>query len=150
LGNFKDFPEAKRTHYFYATGASYCISAGLMKKVEKYFRGISFVLTCHKIALTDDFTLGAIIGGVLGIDLTEVSTMLSQGEDFTRYNTSELRNMITISSKEHLHNRIKIPDSPFSDAEDPTGFLSYHCLLYPQVTWCHNPTLHDYRPFTHH
>ena len=81
------------------------------------------------------------IGGVLGIDLTEVSTMLSQGEDFTRYNTSELRNMvsihmhhnhnmtsatviilqITISSKEHLHNRIKTPDSPFSDAEDPTG-----------------------------
>lgn len=28
---------------------------------------------------------------------------------------------ITISSKEHLHNRIRIPDSPFTEAEDPTG-----------------------------
>ena len=61
-GNFKDFPEAKRTHYLSATGASYCISAGLMKKVEKYFRGGSFVSTCHKLSLADDLTLGAIIG----------------------------------------------------------------------------------------
>ena len=62
LGNFRHFPEAKRTQYFYATGASYCISAGLMKKVEKYFRGKSFVSTCHRIGLTDDFTLGSVIG----------------------------------------------------------------------------------------
>ena len=35
-------------------------------------------------------------GGVLGVNLTEVSTMLSQGDDFTRFNTSELKNMVSI------------------------------------------------------
>ena len=30
------------------------------------------------------------LGGVLGINLTEVSTMLSQGEDFTQLNTTQL------------------------------------------------------------
>ena len=28
---------------------------------------------------------------------------------------------ITISYRERHHNRIKTPDSPFSDADDPTG-----------------------------
>ena len=27
-------------------------------------------------------------------------------------------------------------------------FLSYHCLLYPQVNWCHNQMLHDYTDIT--
>ena len=62
MGNFKNFPETKQTHYFYATGASYCISASLMGKVEKYFRGNLFASTCNRIGLTDDYTLGAVIG----------------------------------------------------------------------------------------
>ena len=62
LTHWKYFPQAKLTHYFYATGASYCISAGLMKKIEEYFRGKLFVFTCHKADSTDDLTLGAIIG----------------------------------------------------------------------------------------
>lgn len=36
-----------------------------------------------------------VVGGVLGIDLTEVSTMLSQGEDFTRLSISDLRDMVS-------------------------------------------------------
>ena len=35
-------------------------------------------------------------GGVLGIDLFEVPTMLSQGENFTTFNTGELKNMVSI------------------------------------------------------
>ena len=62
IGRFKFFPEAKRTRYFYATGASYCVSSGLMKKVKKYFRGKSFPVTCRKIGLTDDYTVGSVIG----------------------------------------------------------------------------------------
>jgi len=63
LGFFKQFPEAKRRRYFYATGASYCVSAALMRDLEKYFRDSErFVSTCLKIVLTDDFTVGAIIG----------------------------------------------------------------------------------------
>ena len=63
LGFFKQFPEAKTRRYFYATGASYCVSAALMRDVEKYFRDSKrFVSTCHKIGLTDDLTVGAIIG----------------------------------------------------------------------------------------
>ena len=62
IGRFKFFPEAKRITYFYATGASYCISYGLMKKVEKYFRGNLFPVTCEKMGLTDDYTVGSIVG----------------------------------------------------------------------------------------
>ena len=62
LGNFKNFPETKQTSYYYATGASYCISLSLMRKVEKYFRGELFVSTCERIGLTDDYTLGAVLG----------------------------------------------------------------------------------------
>ena len=36
------------------------------------------------------------VGGVLGVNLTEVSTMLSQRDDFTRFNTSQLKNMVSI------------------------------------------------------
>jgi hypothetical protein len=95
IGRFKFFPEAKRTRYFYATGASYCVSSGLMKKVKKYFRGKSFPVTCRKIGLTDDYTVGSVIGGVLGVNLTEVPSMLSQGEDFTHFNITQLRNMVS-------------------------------------------------------
>ena len=72
IGWFKFFPEAKRTRYFYATGASYCVSSGLMKKVQKYFRGQLFPVTCRKIGLTDDYTVGSVIGElriVLGVCL---------------------------------------------------------------------------------
>ena len=62
LGFLERFPHAKRKHYLYASGASYCLSAGLMNAVKTYFRGRKFFLTCRKIGLTDDFTLGAIIG----------------------------------------------------------------------------------------
>ena len=63
LGFFKQFPEAKRKRYSYAAGASYCVSAALMRDVEKYFRDSErFASTCHKIGLTDDFTVGAILG----------------------------------------------------------------------------------------
>lgn len=82
------------------------------------------------------------IGGVMGINLTEASTMLSQGEDFTHFTTTQLRNMvrfknhylcvfsrvllccvsqITVSSKANLHNSVRIPHSAFSKAEDPMG-----------------------------
>ena len=60
-GNFKQFPEAKRTSYFYATGPAYCISSALLKDVERYFRGKKLNSTCHKMGLTQDLTLGAII-----------------------------------------------------------------------------------------
>ena len=72
IGWFKFFPEAKRTRYFYATGASYCVSSGLMRKVKKYFRGQLFPVTCRKIGLTDDYTVGSVIGEltiVLGVCL---------------------------------------------------------------------------------
>ena len=63
IGYFKNFPEAKQKKYYYATGASYCISAPLMEEVKIYFQDQEqFMSTCSKIGLTDDFTIGAIIG----------------------------------------------------------------------------------------
>ena len=43
-----------------------------------------------------------IAGGVLGINLTEVPAMLSQGEDFTHFNITQLRNMVSTPSTENL------------------------------------------------
>ncbi|CAI8015025.1 Beta-1,3-N-acetylglucosaminyltransferase lunatic fringe [Geodia barretti] len=144
IGWFKFFPEAKRTRYFYATGASYCVSSGLMKKVKKYFRGQLFPVTCRKIGLTDDYTVGSVIGGVLGVNLTEVPSMLSQGEDFTHFNITQLKNMITISSKLHASNRVKIPRSAFSNAEDPTRFYrtTVSCI---QSQLCTTKLCHVYK-----
>jgi len=34
--------------------------------------------------------------GVLGVDLTEVPTMLSQGDDFTQLTTDALHNMVCL------------------------------------------------------
>ena len=62
LGRFRNFPETERKSYFYATGASYCLSSGLMRRVEKYFRGKSFSAACERMALTDDYTIGSVIG----------------------------------------------------------------------------------------
>jgi len=72
VGNFKRFPEAKRASFFYATGPAYCISSALMKDVERYFRGKKLISTCHNMGLTQDVTLGAIIGKSILVACTAV------------------------------------------------------------------------------
>ena len=136
-------------------------------------------------------------GGVLGIDLTEVPAMLSQGEDFTHFNITQLKNMVSntgifqmlpfgdlfiytllfffsvplrspfpvnyMLAIESKYQALLSPKQKIQLGERTTSqqschllmtvvlnvylprFLSYHCLLYPQVNWCQNKTLHVYR-----
>ena len=58
----KFFPEAKRNTFFYATGATYCLSAALMVEMERYARGERFVATCKHLKKGEDLSIGAIAG----------------------------------------------------------------------------------------
>ena len=60
--HLRQFPEATRNSCKYATGAVYCMSASLMVEMERYIRGKKFVETSDKLGLSDDQSIGAIVG----------------------------------------------------------------------------------------
>ncbi|XP_011406594.2 PREDICTED: beta-1,3-N-acetylglucosaminyltransferase lunatic fringe-like [Amphimedon queenslandica] len=143
--DFKRKNNILRDSYYFATGAIYCISTPLMEQLEYYLRGKEKMMRYSGAAgVPDDMLIGLIIEGILGYNLTEVSTMNSHLFPLKRISTTDLVKQITISygswniNGKEIKNIISIEDDLFDDNEDPTRFLSYHCLLHPSTRWCHS------------
>ncbi|XP_065919467.1 beta-1,3-N-acetylglucosaminyltransferase radical fringe-like isoform X2 [Dysidea avara] len=124
--------------FWYLAGATYCISLPLMMKLEKYFNGMDkFQNTCDVSGYPGDMTVGAIIELVLGYNVTHVDNMYT---DLKNISTEALSKLITISfgSLDGIYTESKIDPQLrlFTDTEDPTRFLTYHCLLYKDTSWC--------------
>ncbi|XP_065905031.1 beta-1,3-N-acetylglucosaminyltransferase radical fringe-like [Dysidea avara] len=133
----------KQKVYQFATGSSFCISSALMTEAEKYFNGKgAYGVSCSIPQRSDDVTAGFIIGILLGHNLTSVADFNSQ---FDKLSTLEdTLHSITISyttkQVKQKSGTVKtivplVPVDPIFD-NDPTRFMSYHCLLYPDVSWC--------------
>ena len=63
-GNFRthNYPEAKKETYYYASGTTYCISASVLPKMEKYVRHNGLVKICSVFNLVEDEAVGAVVG----------------------------------------------------------------------------------------
>jgi len=134
-GNYDNFPHVRRG-YYYGDGPCYCMSAPLMDAGEKYYRGKdAFVSACNKANLPDDDTVGLINDAVLDVPLTHV-------QEFNNERTpgpvppGAYKDQISFGYSIHWNVRINVPNGRFGRSDDPSGMLSYHCLLYPQTSWC--------------
>ena len=138
------FPNLKRKEHYYATGAAYCLSATLMRKMEVYLRGPKkYQSISQLLKLPDDFVVGFVVESLLGYELTVVPTMHSHVEKRLKsIPPHELPHQVTISYGSRAHgkpqNVISLPHFLIPIHKDKTRFLSYHCLLYPHISWCAN------------
>eukprot|EP00731_Ephydatia_muelleri_P007076 Em0003g1324a len=124
-----NFPERKHDNYRYANGPAYCISAHLMNRLEKYLRGQNFVSSCNRAqAVMDDVLPGVIIEGVLGVEITDIPEITDQLDSPPYDDRSWYKHQITVASE-----RIQLPSGKYHGWD---MILSYHCLLYPGVSWC--------------
>ena len=139
------FQNLTRNEYYYATGAAYCLSRTLMKKMEVYVRGPKkFQFLSKVLQLPDDMAIGFVVESLLGYELTVVPTIHTHLERLGNLSLSpqELSQQVTISYRHvdtDYKNVISLPTNlltPFR--KDKTRFLSFHCLLYPHISWCKN------------
>ena len=127
-GLFK-YTERKRNDYRYANGPAYCISAPLMKRLEKYLRGQQFVDNCNKAQVgMDDMLPGFIIEGVLGVEITNIPEFTDQIHFTPPSDLSWYRRQVTVAGA-----RVHLYSTRFHGKD---RMLIYHCLLHPTVSWC--------------
>ncbi|XP_065898874.1 beta-1,3-N-acetylglucosaminyltransferase lunatic fringe-like [Dysidea avara] len=131
----KSIKNPKRTKFSFATGGTYCISRPLLRKLINFFNGNNFEATCNQFMLTDDMIIGMVIEVILGFNLTDVSNIKTHLQSLSNIKPADLVNLISVSYG-GKNNRIKLPQEIKNDT---SGFLSYHCLLYPEVKWCSQP-----------
>ncbi|XP_065891470.1 beta-1,3-N-acetylglucosaminyltransferase manic fringe-like isoform X2 [Dysidea avara] len=128
----------KQIHFQYATGATYCISHELMMQAKQYLNGKeAFGTICKLTQYPDDMTVGFIINVLMGRSLTDVNGLATQYDDHDSLKPVEYITISYDASKiqsdlSYLHTVRLVP----LFKEDPTRFLTYHCRLFPSVSWC--------------
>ncbi|XP_065898656.1 beta-1,3-N-acetylglucosaminyltransferase lunatic fringe-like [Dysidea avara] len=129
----------KKKAFRYATGAVYCISQALMMEAKKFFDGHGAIHKMHEVIdLPDDMVVGFVIGMVLGYNVTDISGMNSQYDDVSSSSLQELSNYITVSSSiSSVHSLTQFRLKSLSNDITWSWFMTFHCLLYPSVSWCH-------------
>ena len=135
------FPNLKRNEYYFATGAAYCLSGTLMRKMEVYLRGPKkFQSLSQFLGIPDDMVVGFVVESLLGYELTVVPTIHTHLEWLGSISPQELSHQVTISygSYGKSQNVISLPHFLIPLHKDKTRFLSYHCLLYSHISWCTN------------
>jgi fringe protein len=80
---------------------------------------------------------------VLGYAFTDVDSIYSQLHGLSTIPATKLPHVVSISygeitlpGGEVRKRRVNIPHAPFTEEQDPTRFLSYHCLIHPMTSWC--------------
>ncbi|XP_065919474.1 beta-1,3-N-acetylglucosaminyltransferase radical fringe-like [Dysidea avara] len=138
FGRLKNNYNVSRRIFWYSAGATYCVSLALMMKLEKYFNGVDkFQHTCAVSEYTDDLSVGAIINLVLGYNITHIDNMYNQATDLKKLSPEAVSKLVTVGfSSGKTVNMIDPQPRLFTSTEDPTRFLTYHCLLYKDTSWC--------------
>eukprot|EP00731_Ephydatia_muelleri_P007053 Em0003g1301a len=100
-----------------------------MMRMEKYLRGQHFVDNCNKAQVAmDDVLPGVIIEGVLGVEITHVPELTDQTYFTPPSDLLWYHNQVTVANA-----RVHIYSTRFHGKD---RMLIYHCLLYPNVSWC--------------
>ncbi|XP_067415113.1 beta-1,3-N-acetylglucosaminyltransferase manic fringe isoform X2 [Emydura macquarii macquarii] len=133
--------QTKSVRFWFATGgAGFCISRRLAVKMAPWASGSNFLSTSELIRLPDDCTVGYIVECKLGRRLLPNRLFHSHLENLQLIPSSQLPQQVTLSYGvfEKKLNTVELA-GPFSQQEDPSRFRSFHCLLYPDTSWCPRP-----------
>uniref|UniRef100_UPI00358E74F4 beta-1,3-N-acetylglucosaminyltransferase radical fringe-like n=1 Tax=Myxine glutinosa TaxID=7769 RepID=UPI00358E74F4 len=125
-------------NFWFATGgAGFCLSRGLALKMTPWASSGVFMSTAERIRLPDDCTVGYIAEALLGVPLTPCSLFHSHLENLQQIPLAELHRQVTLSygTFENKRNVINL-SGVFPVEQDPSRFLSLHCILYPDTDWC--------------
>ncbi|XP_078736719.1 beta-1,3-N-acetylglucosaminyltransferase manic fringe-like [Lampetra fluviatilis] len=130
------------TFWFATGGAGFCLSRPLVLRMRPWASDGEFVRTSERIRLPDDVTVGYIVEALLGGSLTASPLFHSHLETLPLLPAGRLTQQATLSYGvlDRKRNVITLP-GPFPLHADPSRFLSLHCLLYPDTSWCPPGTL---------
>nr|XP_032831970.1 beta-1,3-N-acetylglucosaminyltransferase radical fringe-like [Petromyzon marinus] len=130
------------TFWFATGGAGFCLSRPLVLRMRPWASEGEFVRTSERIRLPDDVTVGYIVEALLGGRLSASPLFHSHLENLPLLPAGRLSQQATLSYGvlDRKRNVITLP-GPFPLHADPSRFLSLHCLLYPDTSWCPRGTL---------
>jgi len=123
--------------WFGTGGAGFCLSRALALRMVPLAIGGKFMKICDRIQLPDDVTIGYVAGHLLGQNLEVIPQFHSHFETMKFITMKNPEPEITFSYMRTGDN-VNILDIQgfFTDDEDPTRFLSLHCLLFPNFSFC--------------
>lgn len=128
----------REVHFWFATGgAGFCLSRDLAEKMSPWASGSRFEQSSAQIRLPDDCTVGFIVEHRLGLSMTHCPLFHSHLENLLLIPQQDLSRQVTLSygMLEDKLNTIEVKGS-FSKEQDPSRFMTVHCLLYPFTSWC--------------
>ncbi|XP_014674977.1 PREDICTED: beta-1,3-N-acetylglucosaminyltransferase lunatic fringe-like [Priapulus caudatus] len=121
---------------FATGGAGFCISRALANRMSPYVSDMRLVTLCGKIILPDDVTIGYIIENKCQVNLTRINEFHSHLEPLRNINPRTLRDQLTFSYglSDPRPNIVPVPEPVLPN--DPTRFMTIHCILYPESEVC--------------
>ncbi|XP_035208909.1 fringe glycosyltransferase-like [Stegodyphus dumicola] len=127
----------KNISFWFATGgAGFCLSRALALKMLPIASGGKFISIGEKIRLPDDVTMGYIIEHILNKKLTVVDLFHSHFEPMKFLKQDTFADQISFSYSRFGHEMNVVQIDGFDERIDPTRFLSLHCHLFPNFSFC--------------
>lgn len=127
----------KNISFWFATGgAGFCISKALALKMLPVASGGKFISIGEQIRLPDDVTMGYIIEHLLKKKLTVVDLFHSHFEPMKFLKPESLPEQISFSYSRFGRDLNVLQIDGFDQRIDPTRFLSLHCYLFPNFSFC--------------
>ncbi|XP_076324697.1 fringe glycosyltransferase-like isoform X3 [Tachypleus tridentatus] len=132
----RDILQQKIAFWFATGGAGFCISRALALKMMPFASGGKFISVSEKIRLPDDVTMGYIIEFLLKKKLTVVDEFHSHLEPMKIMKSENYQDQITFSYSSYGKERNVLAIDGLDIRIDPTRFLSLHCHLFPNLSYC--------------
>jgi len=126
----------KISFWFATGGAGFCLSRSLALKMKPLASGGKFISIGDKIRLPDDVTMGYVVEHMLRKQLTVIDKFHSHLEPMKFLKHSQLSDQISFSYSRYGQEMNVLNLDGFNNQIDPYRFLSLHCLLFPNFSFC--------------
>ncbi|XP_026475072.1 fringe glycosyltransferase-like [Ctenocephalides felis] len=130
------FFKRKASFWFATGGAGFCISRALALKMLPLASDGKLITIGENIRLPDDVTVGYIIEHILGKKLTVIEQFHSHLESMKFLRAETLQDQISFSFSRNKGEWNVVNVNGFDHKDDPNRFLSLHCLLFPNYSFC--------------
>ncbi|KAK7873291.1 hypothetical protein R5R35_011356 [Gryllus longicercus] len=131
--NSSEAPE--QVHFSFASSDSgFCLSRALALEMMPVAGRGKFASICKTMGMSYDVTLGYVIEHLLNTSLTVIDKFHSHREAMKLIEIETLYEHITFS---YSNDKINVVNLDGFDVEmDPTRFLTIHCYLFPNFSFC--------------
>jgi len=132
----RDSPDIqKRISFWFATGgAGFCLSRSLANAMIDVAGGGKFEAVGDRMRLPDDVTMGYVIDHLVKVKMTVIDEFHSHLEPL-RF-VKNFDDQISFSYGNYGTEMNTLEVDGFGLEEDGTRFLSLHCKLFPNFSWC--------------